>query len=74
MLMVVDFLLLKRIKARLKTEGQWLEKTAEGDCRYKELGRWSRWRRNPDRWVGGYEVLETNIDIKELATRVGVNS
>lgn len=70
--MIEDFILLKRIEARLKTANQWLTKTAEGDAAYKELGRWSRWRRNPDRWAGGFEVLETNIDLKVLAQRIGV--
>jgi hypothetical protein len=70
--MVEDFILLKRIEAKLDTAGQWLVKTPNGDVAFKELGRWSRWRRNPNRWVGGYEVLETHIFLKELAQRIGV--
>lgn len=69
--MIEDFILLKRIEARLDTAGQWLVKTPNGDAAYKELGRWSRWRRNPNRWVAGYEVLETHIELLELAKRVG---
>ena len=67
-----DFILLKRLEARLLTAGQWLQKTPEGDPRFKELGRWSRWRKNPDRWKGGFELLEADIDLLELASRVGV--
>lgn len=70
--MVEDFVLLKRLKDKLRTADQWLVKTAEGDPAFRELGRFSRWRRNPDRRAGGLEVLETNIDFIELATRVGV--
>jgi hypothetical protein len=69
--MIEDFVLLKRIKAKLKTADQWLKKTAEGDSAYKDLGRWSRWRRNPDKRVGGFEVLETNIDLQSFALRIG---
>ncbi len=70
--MIEDFVLLKRIEARLDTAGQWLVKTADGDAAFKELGRWSRWRRNPNKWVGGYEALETHIVLTELAQRIGV--
>lgn len=70
--MVEDFVLLKRIKAKLKTEEQWLVKTPLGDPAYKELGRWSRWRKNTDCWKGGFELLEADIDLLELASRVGV--
>lgn len=70
--MVEDFVLLKRIEAKLKTEGQWLVKTPSGDPAFEELGRWSRWRKNPDKWVGGFEQLETHISIIELAVRIGV--
>lgn len=70
--MVEDFILLKRIEARLDTAGQWLEKTPDGSPRFKELGRWSRWRKNPEQWKSGFELLETNIDLPELAARVGV--
>lgn len=70
--MVEDFVLLKRIEARLDTAGQWLVKTPDGDAAFKQLGRWSRWRRNPNKWVGGYENLETHIVLKELAQRIGV--
>lgn len=55
--MVDDFVLLKRIKAKLKTEEQWLVKTAVGDPAYKELGRWSGWRINPDKGMGAFELL-----------------
>jgi hypothetical protein len=64
--------LLKRIKAKLRTADQWLVKTPEGDPAYRELGRFSRWRRNPNKWVGGYETLETHIVLKELAQCIGV--
>lgn len=67
-----DFVLLKRLETRLGSVGQWLQKTPEGDSRYKKLGRWSRWRKNPDRWKGGFELLEADIDLLELASRVGV--
>jgi hypothetical protein len=70
--MVEDFVLLKRITAKLKTEEQWLVKTALGDPAYKELGRWSRWRRHPDKRVGGFELLEAQISLKELAVRIRV--
>ena len=70
--MVEDFVLLKRITAKLKTEEQWLVKTAMGDPAYKELGRWSRWRRHRDKRVGGFELLEAHIDPVELAARVDV--
>lgn len=69
---VHEFLLQKRIADRLGEKGQWMVKTPEGDPKHKELGRWSRWRKNPDRWVGGYEVLETHIELLELAKRIGV--
>lgn len=67
-----DFILLRRLETRLRSVGQWLQKTAEGDPRFKELGRWSRWRKNPDRWKAGFEVLEVDIDLLEIASRVGV--
>ena len=72
--MVEDFILLKRIKAKLQIADQWLVKTAHGDAAYTELGRWSRWRRNPNKWVGGFEALETHIELKELAIRIRVLS
>lgn len=67
-----DFVLLKRLKEVLATEGQWLRKTPRGDQSFKVRGRWSRWRMNPDRWVGGAEVLETHVSLEELSIRVGV--
>ena len=67
-----DFILLKRLEARLGSAEQWLQKTPEGDPRFKELGRWSRWRKNPDRRKAGFELLEDHIDLLELAARVGV--
>ena len=67
-----DFVLLKRLEARLGSVGQWLQKTPEGDPRFKELGRWSRWRKNPDRRKSGFEPLEPHIELLELAARVGV--
>jgi len=70
--MVEDFVLLKRITAKLKTEEQWLVKTALGDPAYKELGRWSRWRRHPDKRVGGFELLEPHVSLKDLAMRIEV--
>ena len=69
--MIEDFVLLKKFNAKLKTADQWLVKTAEGDPAYRELGRWCRWRRNPDRRAGGLEVLETHIELLNLAQRVG---
>lgn len=70
--MVEDFVLLKRIEAKLKTEGQWLVKTPSGDPAFKELGRWSRWRRHPDKRMGGFELLEVQISLTELAVRIRV--
>lgn len=70
--MIEDFILLKRIKAKLKTADQWLVKTADGDSAFNDLGRWSRWRSNPNKWATGYETLETHIVLKELAQRIGV--
>lgn len=70
--MVEDFVLLKRIEAKLKTEGQWLVKTPSGDPAFEELGRWSRWRRHPDKRVGGFELLEPQVSLKDLALRIRV--
>lgn len=67
-----EFILLKRLEARLGSVGQWLQKTPEGDPRFKELGRWSRWRKNPDRWKAGFELLEADVDLLEFASKVGV--
>ena len=49
-----DFILLKRLEARLGSAVQWLQKTPEGDPR----GGWSRWRKNPDRRNAGFEILK----------------
>lgn len=67
-----DFVLLKRIEAALSIEKQWLKKTPVGAAEFKQLGRWSRWRLHPNKWVGGNELLEAHVDLQDLAQRVGV--
>ena len=67
-----EFVLLRKIEKLLRTEGQWLVKTPDNAPAFKNLGRYSRWRRSSNRFVSHAELLEANLNLLEFAKRTGL--